>query len=341
MSYYIRFLMLLSLCGSFIPMFLACESNKAPKVVFPNPQYQFPVPFIVGSEIVTIFSFTNEGNAPLHIQKIDSDCGCVATNTSSDKIPPDSKGEIRVAVERNVGGFRQNVFVYTDDPATPIVQLEVSGVIVSPVTYPKKIDLGQLEKGENISKKITFTNNLKEVVEITQHSVSNKSIAITLPKKSISAGESVEIEAVLTLNNVGLYSEPLTITARAQEVLPGTDSKELEMSIQFRGRVLGGIVVLPQNLFLGVLDGSGKSLQKKIQIKTDGSRPFALKKVTCDNFSVTTSLSKEAQTAHEVVLSITPKTDSPSSGLVEGTIQIFTTHPDVPKITIPVKAVTP
>ena len=151
----------------------------------------------------------------------------------------------------------------------------------------------------------------------------------------------MEIEAVLTLNAVGLYSESLTITAQAQEVLPGTDSKELEMSIQFQGRVLGGIVVLPQNLFLGVLDGSGKSLQKKVQIKTDGSRPFALKKVTAENFSVTASLSKEAQTAYEVELSITPKTDSPSSGLVEGTIQIYTTHPDVPKITIPIKAVNP
>ena len=334
------FLMFLMLCGS-VPLLQGCTFNRAPKVVFPKQEHQFPVPFIVGLEIVTIFSFTNEGNAPLHIEKIDSDCGCVATNTSSDKIAPGDKGEIRVAVERDVGGFHQNVFVFTDDPATSMVQLQVSGVILSPVAYPNKIELGQLEKGAPVSEMITFTNNLKDAVEITEHKVSNKGIAVTLPKKSIPAGESMECEAVLTLNNVGLYSESLTITARAQEVLPGTASKELEMSIQFQGRVLGGIVVLPRNLFLGVLDGSGKSLQKKVQIKTDGSRPFALKKVTAENFSVTASLSQEPQTAHEVVLSITPKTDSPSSGLVEGTIQIFTTHPDVPKITIPVKAVTP
>jgi hypothetical protein len=334
------FLMFLLLCGS-VPLLQGCASVREPKAVFPKREHQFPVPFIVGSEVVTTFPFANEGNAPLHIQKIDSDCGCVATNTSSDKITPGDKGEIRVAVDRDVGGFSQNVFVYTNDPATPIMRLEVSGVIVPAVSYPKKIDLGQLEKGTPVSKMITFTNNLKETVDITEHKVSNKGIAVTLPKKSISAGESVEIEVVISLDDVGLYSESLTITAQAQEVLPGTESKDLEMSIQFQGRVLGGIVVLPQNLFLGVLDGSGKSLQKKVQIKTDGSRPFALKKVTAENFSVTASLSQEPQTAHEVVLSITPKTDSPSSGLVEGTIQIFTTHPDVPKITIPVKAVTP
>ena len=340
MHYPSLFLMFIMLCGSF-PLLQGCTSNRAPKVVFQNRVHQFTEPFIVGSEIVTTFSFTNEGTAPLHIQKIDSDCGCVATNTSSDKIPPGDKGKIRVAVERDVGGFHQNVFVFTDDPATPMVRLEVSGVILQAVSYPKKIELGQLEKGTIISKKIKLASNLKDVVEITEHTVSNKGIAFKLPKRNIPSGESIECDVVLTLNDVGLYNESLTITAQAQEVLPGTDSKELEMSIQFHGRVLGGIVVLPQNLFLGVLDDSGKSVQKKVQIKTDGSRPFALTKISADNFSVSVSLLQQPQTAHEIELSITPKTDTTSSGLVEGEIKIFTTHPDVPEITIPVKAVNP
>lgn len=339
--YYVSiFLMFFALCSS-APLLQGCTSNRDPKAFFPERKYQFPKPFIVGSEIATTFSFSNEGKAPLHIQKIDSDCGCVATNTTSDKILPGGKGEIRVAVERDVGRFHQNVFVSTDDPATPIVRLEVSGVIVPPIAYPEKIELGQLEKGKNVSKKVTLTNNLENAVEITKHTVSNTNVIVTLPKRSIPAGEKLEIEAVLTLNDVGLYSESLTLSAQTQEVLPGTDSKTLEMSIQFQGRVLGGIVVLPQNLFLGVLDGSGKSVQRKVHIKTDGSLPFVLKKVSADNFSVAADLAMEPQTAHEVGLSITPKTDTPSSGLVEGTIQIATDHPDVPEIAIPVKAVKP
>ncbi len=340
MPYFSKFLMYLTIFVS-LPMFYCCSSEHAPKIVFSNLTYQFPDAFIIGSEITTTFSFTNEGNVPLHIQKIESDCGCVATNSSSDKIAPGNKGEIRVTVEQDVGRFHHNVFVFTDDPATPITRLEVSGIIVSPVEYPKKIDLGLSEKGKSISKKIKFTNNLKKAVEITKYKGNNRDIVVTLPKKSIPKGDSIECEAVLTMNDLGLYSEKLTITALAQEVLPGTDSKELEISIQFQGRVLGGIVVLPQNLFLGVLDSSGKSLQKKVQIKTDGRRPFALKKITSKNFSVAASLSQKPHTTHEVTLTITPKVSSKSSGLVEGTIYISTTHPDVPKITIPVKAVNP
>lgn len=329
---------------SIVPLLIGCSSNRTPQIALKKNTHEFSEVFIAGSEISHIFSFTNEGTAPLQIKSFEADCGCVATNISSNRIPPGGKGMIRVAVERDnqyTGSFVENVRVYTNDPSTPIVYLQVRGTILTPLTYPKKIELGRLDKRKRVSKIIKFKNNLKNSVEITEHTVSNKGLTITLPKKSIPAGERIECEAVLMMNDVGLYDESLTITAQTQEVLPGTESKEFEISIQFQGRVLGGVVVLPQNLFLGVLDNSGKSFEKKIQIKTDGSRPFGLKSISADNFSVAASLSKEALTAHEVELTITPKMNSKLSGLVEGTIQILTTHPDVPKITIPIKAVTP
>ena len=103
--HYALILLMFLVLGSSVPLLQGCTSDHPPKVVFPNRAYQFPKPFIVGSEIVTTFSFSNEGNAPLHIQKIDSDCGCVATNPSADEIPPGDKGEILVIVERGVGKF--------------------------------------------------------------------------------------------------------------------------------------------------------------------------------------------------------------------------------------------
>ena len=332
--------MFLTLC-SFVFLLQGCSPRRSPKIVFPKSEFQFPAPFILGSEIVTTFPFANEGNAPLRITGVDADCGCVATNLSAAHIPPGGSGTIQVNVNQDVGQFRQNIYVQTNDSVTPVVNLQVSGIILPAIAYPPKINLEQLEKGQRVSKQITLTNNLENTVEITGHTVSNKNITVTLPQKSVPAGESMEIEAVLTLNDVGLYSESLTLSAQTQKALPGTDSKELEMSIQFQGRVLSGIVVLPQNLFLGVLDESSKSLQKKVQIKTDGSLPFTLKKVSAGNFTVTVDLTMEPRTVHDVVLFIVPKVDDSSSGLVEGTIRIATDHPDVPEIAIPVKAMKP
>lgn len=316
-----------------------CSPSQPPKIVVPNWDFQFAEPFIVGSEIITTFTIINEGNSPLRITGIDADCGCIATNLSAAHILPGGSGTIQVNVDRDVGRFHQNVYVQTNDPITSVVNLQVSGTILPVVTFPKQINLGQVEKGEHVTRSIELTNNLEHAVEIIEHTVSNSSLTAAFPERQIPAGSSLTVNVGVSTSEVGLYSESLTLSAQRQEVLPGTDSNALEMSIEFRGRVLGGIAVLPQNLFLGVLDGSEKSMQRTVHIKTDGSVPFALKQVSADNFSVAADLAMEPQTAHEVGLSITPKIDSPSSGLVEGTIRIATDHPDVPEIAIPVKAV--
>ena len=277
----------------------------------------------------------------MRITDIDADCGCVATNLSLTRIPPGGSGTIQVKVDQDVGQFRQNVYVRSNDPITPVVNLQVSGTILPVVTFPKQIDLGQVEKGEHNTRAIELTNNLAHAVEITKHTVSNNSMTVMLPEMPIPAGSRLTVNIGVSTSEVGLYRELLTLSAQIQKALPGTDSKDLEMSIEIRGCVLGGIVVLPQNLFLGVIDGSGKSVQHKIHIKTDGNKPFVLKQVSADNFSVSTDLTMAPQTVHDVLLSIAPKVDEASSGLVEGTIRISTDHPGVPEIAIAVKAVKP
>lgn len=340
MRHAIVLLMSLILYG-LVPWLQGCSPSQHPKIVVPNWDFQFAEPLVVGSEITTTFTFINEGNAPLRIMSIDADCGCVATNLSTSDIPPGGSGTIRVNVDQDVGRFRQNVYVQTNDPITSVVNLQVSGTILPVVTFPKQMDLGQLEKGEHVTRTIELTNNLEQPLEITKNMVSGGRLTAAFPERQIPAGGRLTFHVGVSTSEVGRYSESLTLSAQTQETLPGTDSNTFEMAIQFEGRVLGGIVVLPQNLFLGVLDSSGKSVQKKVHIKTDGSFPFALKKVSAENFKVTAELGPEPRKVHDVVLSIAPKGDNASSGLVEGTIRIATDHPDVPEIAIPVKAVKP
>lgn len=336
MNQYMIFFLISMFC-CYVPFLQGCSSDGSPKVVFLNTDYQFPSPFIVGSEIVTTFPFTNDGKGALQIEKIDSDCGCVATNTSADKIPPGGKGEIRIAVNRDVGGFRQNVFVQTNDPANPMVHLQVSGVILPVIGYPKKIILGQLEKGNNVSQTIEFTNNTEDVMELVFEKASDTGISVEIPEKVIPAGGSVEVPVVLSMNKVGFYSESLSLSAKKQKAAE-SEPEPLELMIRFQGRVLGGLLVVPQNLFLGVLKET-ESVQREIQIKSDGSDKFKLKKVSANGFSVSAALQETPSTDHNVMFSIAPKENIYSTGLIEGTIQITTDHPDVSEISIPIKAV--
>lgn len=338
------FLLLLSgLCGSIVPLLIGCDSTKAPRVIFEQNNYEFTQTLIAGSEIATTFTFNNTGNAFLEIKKLEADCGCVATNTSANRIPPGGRGGIHVEIDRDPGYFLENVHVYTNDPAQPIVRLKVQGKILPALAYPSKINLEQLKRGQHISKTITLANNTETAVEITEYKVSDNSITIKMLEKMIQAKSRVVFDVVLPINEVGFYNEALMLFVQTPIGFPNSHTGRIELSIQFQGRVLGGIVVLPQNLFLGVLDDSGTPMERTLEIKSDGNQPFVLKRISADIFAVDASLPTSPDTAHEVVLSIKRNTirKSPASRLSEGTIRIVTNHPYTPEITIPVKAVHP
>ena len=313
-----------------------CNTDRKPEIAFESISHEFPNFFIVGSKITKRFDFTNKGNAPLEIQDIQSHCGCVATTPSAAQIPPGGTSTILMEIDRDTGPFKEQVFVYTNDPDKPMIPLQVSGVIKSAVTYPKKIDLGQYEKGQNVSKTVKLSNNLTQSVEITVHTVSDNSLAVTIPEGVISPGESLEIQAILSLREVGFYSEALTLSIKAPTVIPGTNSETLELSIQFQGRVLGGIVALPANLFLGVMPHNSP-VQRTLQLKTDGTHVFSVLGITADKFEVSVETAEEKQLSHDLFLTISAS--GVRKGLLEDTLSIQTDHPDVKTIEIPVKGV--
>ena len=63
---------------------VGCQPEHAPKIVFEKTTHEFPNNFIVNTydEIRATFTFRNKGNAPLNIQGLDADCGCIATNST-------------------------------------------------------------------------------------------------------------------------------------------------------------------------------------------------------------------------------------------------------------------
>ncbi len=130
----------------------------------------------------------------------------------------------------------------------------------------------------------------------------------------------------------------LILSVHAPEPFPGTDSNIAELSVQLQGRVLGGIAVLPTNLFLGVVSPN-QPVQRTIQLKTDGTQAFAVLGIAADTFDVSAEWDMEKRTFHEVFISISA--NGAPRGLIEDTVSIQTDHPDVAPIEITVKGVLP
>ncbi len=327
----------LAACCSMGGLLMAgCDTHRKPEIAFESISYEFPNVFIVGSQIIKRFDFTNKGNAPLEIQDIQSNCGCVATTASSAPVPPGGTGGIQVEIHRDAGAFVDQVFVYTNDPDKPMIPLQVSGIIKPPITFPKHIQVGELQRGQNVIKTVALTNNLPHPVEITAHTVSDTSLAVRIPEGVISPGGSRAFQAEFSLRQVGFYRVTLTLTIKAPAVIPGTDSDTLELSIEFQGRVLGGIVALPANLFLGALS-SNESVERTLKLKTDGTRSFSVLGITADNVEVFAEPASEKRLSHDLLFTVSAP--GAPEGLIEGTITLETDHPDASTIEVPVKGV--
>lgn len=86
-----------------------------------------------GSDGVRVFEFTNTGEAPLIISKVNSTCGCTIPKKPEAPILPGQKGEIQVKYDTNrVGPIRKAITVISN-AVTPTKVLKIKGVIVQDV----------------------------------------------------------------------------------------------------------------------------------------------------------------------------------------------------------------
>jgi Protein of unknown function (DUF1573) len=79
-----------------------------------------------GEKAAYDFAIRNEGDAPLQIQEVRAACGC--TVASYDKeIAPGQTGKVRVSVDTATfsGAIAKGVTVFTNDPATPQMELTI------------------------------------------------------------------------------------------------------------------------------------------------------------------------------------------------------------------------
>lgn len=80
------------------------------------------------------FNFTNTGDAPLRINKVESSCGCTTPSWSFDSIPPGGKGFVDAKYEttNHLGQFHKVITVYTNIPSSPFLYLDIEGNVIRP-----------------------------------------------------------------------------------------------------------------------------------------------------------------------------------------------------------------
>lgn len=83
-----------------------------------------------GQKLDVAYGFTNSGNAPLVIKKVEPGCGCTVAETPTEPIAPGKKGTIRASFDSNgrEGVQHKSIYVYSNasgDPQELIFNVEV------------------------------------------------------------------------------------------------------------------------------------------------------------------------------------------------------------------------
>jgi hypothetical protein len=85
-----------------------------------------------GANGVRVFEFTNTGNEPLIISKVNSSCGCTVPKKPEGPIQPGQTGEIEVKYDTNrVNPIRKTITVISN-AETPTVALKIKGEVIDP-----------------------------------------------------------------------------------------------------------------------------------------------------------------------------------------------------------------
>ncbi|HLV69652.1 MAG TPA: DUF1573 domain-containing protein [Xanthomarina sp.] len=85
-----------------------------------------------GADGVRVFEFTNTGNAPLIISKVNSSCGCTVPKKPEGPIQPGETGQIEVKYDTNrVNPIRKTITVISNAD-TPTITLKIKGEVIDP-----------------------------------------------------------------------------------------------------------------------------------------------------------------------------------------------------------------
>ena len=279
------------------------------------------------------FKCRNVGSADLVISKVDTSCSdCVIPTDWTRTISPGGEGEIKVLVmtPNQQRGIAKQLYVTSNDPISPMIQLEVTGYIrpAQLLFSPRTVNFGTPRRTESISREVFIPSAPEDSVEVTSVTSDSQYVTAAVASSVDKNRPGHLITASLEPGApIGEFKAKITILSDH----PKQPKAELPISATIRGSI-----DLDRDMFFLGLVKKGKTSVSNVTISTVGKDPFAIGKIDNPLDCVTVEVKPKTE-GKEYVLTATLKPDAPL-GNIKGDITIHTNDPDQPEIKIPVYA---
>jgi len=120
----------------FVVLGLGAVAMAAPRISVDTPVYDFGE-ILEGLAVVHTFVLQNVGDGPLTIDDVQVSCGCTTTSLAKSTLAPGESVDLEVTFDSAgfSGTMTKNIYVKSNDPATPKFTLQLTGTVRRPQAY--------------------------------------------------------------------------------------------------------------------------------------------------------------------------------------------------------------
>lgn len=277
---------------------------QQPVITFEKMSHDFGKINEADGRVTTIFTFKNEGMAPLVLSNVRASCGCTTPTWTKTPVEPGQTGDITVTYNPNgrPGRFQKTITV-TSNASEPSVKLTIKGEVIPKTQqavnkYPHKMGeaLAVNTKVLNYDK-ILNTTNITKTLEYTNNSDKDITIAV-LPNDN-----ELWIEAQATLLTIkpkevgqlhvnidgskskvwGLKNSYIYLVVNGKRVL--TDEYKITLSYAVEedfskvDKMNAPILeIASRDINLGAIN-AGSKLNKTVSLKNAGVNPLIIRAI--------------------------------------------------------------
>lgn len=193
------------------------------------------------------FDFSNAGNTPLVITRVETSCGCAVANYSKQPVQPGGKGRITVTYDPagHPGKLSHRIFVFTGTSGTsPAARLTLEGEITPSTNaalrgYPvamgalrlksKNVSVGEISRSASKTERIECVNSGNKPLRLRAMAMTPDWISFRTEPAVIAAGETADL--VVTVNGA-LLPAGMKGDSAHDLVIDGLDGRPSERSLR-------------------------------------------------------------------------------------------------------------
>lgn len=166
-----------------------------------------------------VFEIENVSKKTIHIDRVETSCGCTAALISSKKIKPKQRAKITAEFNsENFQGYQEkSIYVYEKKSNTPLVTLKIRiNITVELDVVPMYLVFDNAIVGSDKKSIVQLINRTKEPIKIINVSNDNLNLKVKIDKQIINPEDAATIEGVFYPTVSGLTRGSVYVETNAK-----------------------------------------------------------------------------------------------------------------------------